>query len=117
MNNLDRTIFSTSRELEFFSEKELVAQPGCRKNEWPQMIAKELIDNSIDACESKGIVPTVTIATDDRSILVADDGPGIPEQALKGACNFNVRVSDKSKYVSPSRGQQGNALKTVLAVP
>ena len=31
--------------------------------------------------------------------------------------DFDVRVSDKALYRTPSRGQQGNALKTVVAMP
>jgi hypothetical protein len=31
--------------------------------------------------------------------------------------DFSTRTSDKAAYVSPTRGAQGNALKTVLAIP
>jgi hypothetical protein len=31
--------------------------------------------------------------------------------------DYNVRVSDKAVYRSPTRGAQGNALKTVIGIP
>ena len=31
--------------------------------------------------------------------------------------DFSVRVSSREAYVSPTRGAQGNALKTILAMP
>ncbi len=46
-----------------------------------------------------------------------DNGPGLPEATLRAALDFTVTVSDKALYASPSRGQQGNALKTIIAAP
>ncbi len=48
---LQRESFRTSRLLDFFSEKELAAQIGHQVADWPLVIGKELIDNSLDACE------------------------------------------------------------------
>jgi hypothetical protein len=59
---LGRTTFFTSREMDFFNEKELVTQTGHPKAEWPQVIIKELIDNSLDACEEADdaqVAPTI----------------------------------------------------------
>src|SRR5215468_6923197 len=39
---LDRQVFETSRELEFFSEKELMMQVGYDKAVWPLALMKEL---------------------------------------------------------------------------
>ena len=52
---LDRATFTTSRALDFFSEKELTAQTGHGPAEWPLVILKELADNALDACEEAGI--------------------------------------------------------------
>ena len=41
---LNRTTFRTSREMDFFSEKELVTQTGHEIQEWPLVVIKELID-------------------------------------------------------------------------
>jgi hypothetical protein len=59
----------------------------------------------------------VEVAADPTGITVTDNGPGLPEDTLKGAMDFTVRVSNREAWVSPSRGSQGNALKTLLALP
>jgi DNA topoisomerase VI subunit B len=48
---------------------------------------------------------------------VQDNGPGLPAATLARSLDYLVRVSDKAHYVSPSRGQLGNALKCVWAAP
>jgi DNA topoisomerase VI subunit B len=50
-------------------------------------------------------------------ITVTDNGPGIPPETVQGVLDFNVRVSSREAYVSPCRGAQGNALKTLVAMP
>jgi DNA topoisomerase VI subunit B len=50
-------------------------------------------------------------------ISVSDNGPGIKSKTIDRIKNFDVRVTDKLNYKSPSRGQQGNALKTILGMP
>src|SRR5262245_12966486 len=80
-----RTTFLTSREMDFFSEKELVTQTGHSVEEWPAVIVKELADNALDACEDAEIQPAITIIADATGISVADNGPGLPEATLKGA--------------------------------
>ena len=114
---LDRTTFRTSREMDFFSEKELVTQTGHDKTEWPFVIVKELIDNALDACEESDIPPNITIAADANGITIADNGPGLPESTLRSALDFTVRASNREAYVAPDRGAQGNALKTILPMP
>jgi hypothetical protein len=41
----------------------------------------------------------------------------LPTKVLKKSLDYMKRVSDKLFYISPTRGQLGNALKTVWAVP
>jgi hypothetical protein len=48
---LERTTFTTSRAMEFVTEKELQMQIGHDRDLWPIALAKELIDNGLDACE------------------------------------------------------------------
>ena len=78
---------------------------------------KELIDNSLDAAEEAGVTPEITVTVAGGSIIVADNGPGIPPETVKAMLDFSVRVSSREAYVSPTRGAQGNALKTLVAMP
>jgi DNA topoisomerase VI subunit B len=114
---LERATFRTSRLLDFASEKELIAQIGHQKAAWPLVILKELVDNAIDTCEEAGIAPRITVATDRDGITIEDNGPGIPADVVEAVLDFSVRVSSREAYVSPTRGAQGNALKTILAMP
>jgi len=114
---LERTTFEVSRELEFFSEKELQMQIGQSKQWWPVAILKELIDNALDACETANIAPEIEVTIDEDGFSVRDNGPGLPSETLARSLDYLKRVSDKTFYVSPTRGQLGNALKTVWAAP
>jgi DNA topoisomerase VI subunit B len=114
---LDRTTFRTSRLLDFCSEKELTAQIGHSRHAWPVVIAKELLDNALDAAEEAGTPPVIEVKVDDDGITVEDNGPGIPADVVADVLDFGVRVSSREAYVSPTRGAQGNALKTIVAMP
>lgn len=114
---LQRTTFETSRAMDFFSEKELVTQTGHEVQEWPLVVVKELLDNALDACEESGINPVIEIVADAGSLSVSDNGPGLPEQTLQSQLDFSIRASSREAYVSPCRGAQGNALKTLLPMP
>jgi DNA topoisomerase VI subunit B len=114
---LQRSAFRTSRVLEFFSEKELSMQVGFPKELWPIALLKETIDNGLDACETAGVVPDIEVTVEPDRVSVRDYGPGLPVKTLKHSLNYLVRVSDKAYYVSPSRGQLGNALKCLWAAP
>ncbi|MEA1950375.1 MAG: ATP-binding protein [Planctomycetota bacterium] len=114
---LDRTTFTTSRLMEFCSEKELVNQTGHSSYDWPLVALKELVDNALDACEETDTPPVISVVVDDKGITISDNGPGIPDETVEKVLNYSVRVSSREAYVAPDRGAQGNALKTVLAMP
>jgi Histidine kinase-, DNA gyrase B-, and HSP90-like ATPase len=114
---LQRATFRTSRLLDFASRKELVAQTGHQVDEWPYVIVKELVDNAIDACEESETAAEISITIDQDGIEVADNGPGISTETVKAILDFTVRVSSREAYISPTRGAQGNALKTLVAMP
>ena len=103
--------------MEFFTEKELQLQIGQPKQCWPIALLKELIDNALDACEKATIAPEITVRLTDESLSVQDNGPGLPGATLRKALDYSVRVSDNAYYVSPTRGQLGNALKCCFAAP
>jgi DNA topoisomerase VI subunit B len=115
---LQRVAFTTSRLAEFCSRKELVAQTGHDVADWPLVILKELLDNALDATEEAQIPPEidVQVSTDTGEISVADNGPGIPAETVQDILNYSYRVSSREAYVSPTRGAQGNALKTLIAM-
>jgi DNA topoisomerase VI subunit B len=117
VSTLERTTFRTSRLLEFCSRKELVAQTGHEPDAWPLVVLKELLDNALDACEEAGIVPEIAVRVEPRAITVVDNGPGMPPETVTDILDFSSRVSSREAYVAPDRGAQGNALKTILAMP
>jgi DNA topoisomerase VI subunit B len=114
---LTRTTFSTSRLLDFASIKELTAQTGHEVGEWPLVIVKELFDNALDATEEAGVAPVISVQVDASGITVRDNGPGLPATTVRSILDFSTRTSSREAYVSPTRGAQGNALKTILAMP
>jgi hypothetical protein len=119
-HKIERVAFTTSRLMEFCTEKELVAQTGHESYQWPLVVIKELADNGIDACEEAGTAPVIRVAvTTGKSgkptrIVVEDNGPGIPSETIAGIIDYDIRVSSREAYISPTRGRQGNALKTIL---
>jgi DNA topoisomerase VI subunit B len=118
---LERIVFRTSRLLDFVGQRELTAQIGHAVPEWPLVVLKELVDNAIDGCEEAGVAPVIAIevstVTAGAAITISDNGPGIAADTVAGILDYSVRVSSRQAYVSPTRGAQGNALKTVVAMP
>jgi DNA topoisomerase VI subunit B len=100
--------------MEFCNRRELVNQTGHYEQEWPLVVLKELKDNALDAAEEAEIAPVISITVKGDSIIVTDNGPGIPANTIEGILDYAVRVSSREAYVSPTRGAQGNALKTIL---
>jgi len=115
---LSRETFTTSRLAEFCSQRELVAQTGHAVADWPLTILKELVDNGIDSAEEIGTAPSVNISVDcvGGDIVVADNGSGLPPETVLALLDYSVRVSSREAYASPTRGAQGNALKTLIAM-
>jgi DNA topoisomerase-6 subunit B len=78
---------------------------------------KEAVDNSLDACEESEILPEITVIieklgsgnhknTDQIRVLVEDNGPGIPEDAVAKVFGEYL-ASSKFGRGRCSRGQQG----------
>jgi len=118
VHRLERHAFSVSRLLEFCSQRELTAQTGHDPDDWPAVIVKESADNGLDACEEANIAPAiaVSVSTATGEISIVDNGPGIPADTVAGILNYSSRTSSREAYCSPSRGAQGNALKTLIAM-
>jgi len=121
MQKLKRITFETSRAAEYFDARELQAQTGQPASNFATVALKELMDNALDACETAGVAPEAGIEAREVEGLirlsVSDNGSGIPPETVRKVLNFDTRTSDKVAYRSPTRGAQGNALKTVIGIP
>jgi DNA topoisomerase VI subunit B len=80
------------------------------------VVAKELIDNALDACEEAEVAPVISVSVEAGAIVVEDNGDGIADDTIGSILDYTSRVSSREAYVSPTRGAQGNALKTILAM-
>ena len=101
---LERTTFETSRAAEYFNAEELAAQTGQYVEDFTRVVLKELMDNALDACEEANAAPEIRIIVNQSGITVEDNGPGIPEDTVKGVLDFAIRVSSREAYMAPDRG-------------
>jgi hypothetical protein len=113
---LTRVAFRVSRLMEFCSDRELQNQTGHSVSDWPLVVIKECIDNSLDACEEAEVAPDITVVVEPNTIVVQDNANGIAADTIESVLDYTIRVSSREAYVSPTRGAQGNALKTILAM-
>jgi hypothetical protein len=113
---LTRVAFKVSRLMEFCSERELQNQTGHSVWEWPLVVLKELVDNALDAAEEAEVAPEIAVRIGDDCITVQDNAGGIDAPTIASVLDYTIRVSSREAYVSPTRGAQGNALKTILAM-
>jgi DNA topoisomerase VI subunit B len=74
------------------------------------------MDNALDACEEAEVAPEIMIAVDPQTFIVRDNANGINTDTIDSILDYTSRVSSREAYVSPTRGAQGNALKTILAM-
>jgi DNA topoisomerase VI subunit B len=74
------------------------------------------MDNALDACEEAEVAPDITVTVDEGTIIIQDNAGGIDVETIESILDYTIRVSSREAYVSPTRGAQGNALKTILAM-
>ena len=115
-HKLIRVAFRVSRLMEFCSKRELENQTSHPVGDWPLVVLKELFDNALDACEEAEVAPIIEVIVGPGFIAIFDNADGIAAETIVSIINYNVRASSREAYASPSRGQQGNALKTILAM-
>jgi len=115
-HKLTRLSFTVSRLMEFCSERELQNQTGHSVYDWPLVVAKELMDNALDACEEAEVAPVIEVTAGPGSITIQDNADGFEADTIDSILDYSIRVSSREAYVSPTRGAQGNALKTILAM-
>jgi DNA topoisomerase VI subunit B len=113
-DTFERKTFSVSRLAEFATLDELMKQTGQPPENWVLVVVKELVDNAIDEAERAGVPPLMEIVVETDSITVADRGRGIKPALIKALTDYSIKTSSNAAYVSPTRGQQGNALQSIL---
>ena len=108
--------FTVSRQLDFFQPKQLEIQTGHTQGDWSEVVVKECVDNALDAAEENGLPPIVTVETgEDDHIIISDESGGIPPETVDRIVNnFDTTTSSRERYIGPTRGAQGNALKTLI---
>jgi DNA topoisomerase VI subunit B len=113
---LTRVAFKVSRLMEFCTRRELQNQTGHSVYDWPLVVFKELMDNALDECEEAEVAPVISVNVSRGLITIQDNGRGITTDTIESILDYTTRVSSREAYVSPTRGAQGNALKTILAM-
>ena len=118
---LERRAFSISRAAEYFNVSELEKLTGQPRRAFASVVLKELVDNALDAAESAGRTPQIKIEVSQTegflTLAVSDNGLGLSTEQVQKILDFETRTSDKAVYKTPTRGAQGNALKTILGLP
>jgi DNA topoisomerase VI subunit B len=121
MKTLDREILTFSRDLEFFELNTLRAATGQNEGHFHHVILKELIDNALDACERDSVNPEILVEIwqrDNRyNFKIGDNAGGLDKDVIERIIDIRSFTSNKSAYKSPTRGAQGNALKTIMGIP
>lgn len=115
-HKLTRVTFRVSRLMEFCSKRELQNQTGHSVYDWPLVVLKEIMDNALDACEEAEVAPVIEVTVGPGSITIQDKADGFDADTIESILDYTIRVSSREAYVSPTRGAQGNALKTILAM-
>lgn len=110
-----REILEESRDSEYFSKNGLITMTGLPENRWVVVIVKEPVDNSLDAIEDLAD-KQIEVCYRDNLLSIHDSFNGIPEDELDKIFDFSKYASSKRAFRTVSRGYQGNALKTVIAI-
>ena len=112
-NTFERKTFTTSRLAEFATEFELTKQVGQPAPSYGRSSSSRNSSTTRSTPprrpESRRTSRSRSIPT---SIVVADNGPGIPAATVRKLANFDAKTSSNAAYVAPTRGQQGNALQS-----
>lgn len=114
---MEKEITKTSMLVNYFTEDGLIKNTGISKEYWDFVIFKELVDNALDAIEpvtNKNIY--INLNTRDRRLQIFDNGNGISIDTVNDIYNFSYFVSGNRDYITPSRGKQGNGLKTIISI-
>ena len=85
-----REAFTTSRMLDFVSDRRADQANRRRTSDWPRVLIKELVDNALDACEEAGVAPVVEIEIDRPTVTVTDQRPGHHRAMIDGGSGLQL---------------------------
>ncbi len=112
---LDRSL--TSR---YFTLEGLERLTGVNPRDFDKLIVKELIDNSLDACDELGTTPKITVQIDTKDDLitftVSDNANGIEEKSIAKIIDLTTISSSRYLYKYPTRGALGHFWKYILGM-
>ena len=110
--------YDTSMLVDYFTEDGLTKKTGVYSYYWDLVIFKELVDNALDAIEGNTKKYIMTgIDQFIGKLWVFDSGEGISADVIRDSIyNFENYYSTKRHYITPSRGKQGNGLKTIICI-
>ena len=114
---IEKEITKTSMLVNYFTEDGLIKNTGISKEYWDFVVFKELVDNALDAIEpvaDKNVY--INIDTKDKRLQIFDNGKGISIETINDIYDFSYFVSKNRDYITPSRGKQGNGLKTIISI-
>lgn len=114
---IEKEITKTSMLVNYFTEDGLIKNTGISKEYWDFVIFKELVDNALDAIEpvaDKNVY--INIDTKDKRLQIFDNGKGISIETINDIYDFSYFVSKNRDCITPSRGKQGNGLKTIISI-
>ena len=105
---------------DYFTADNLETLTGVYRSDFERFIFKELLENGLDATENqetRKIEVQFEAFNDAKRLSVFDNGPGISGRLLEQIyTQFDSYLSSKKGYRAPTRGYQGNALKTVIGI-
>jgi len=110
-----RETLTRTRESEYFTRDGLRTLTGLDENKWALALLKELIDNALDSIDECGD-KRIDVIFDRTTLAIFDSGPGTSKDTLDMIHDFDVYVSSKRDFRTPTRGMQGNALKTIIGI-
>ncbi len=111
-------IISRRLDEDFFQVDGLQRLTGSSPRDFDRVIMRELIDNSLDACEEAEVEPEIRVNVERRGevtvLSVQDNGPGLSRVDVEKMIDFGSLASSHHYLKEPSRGVLGYAWKIIL---
>lgn len=123
--NSKRELLTRSQSSDYIRLEGLQKLTNITAHDWDLYILKELVDNALDADEAithEIGSPSIRVeAVYDREAhglrVTVTNRATFPLDYVADLFDLDKRVSVKDYYNYPTRGAQGNALKTILGIP